>query len=495
MTTYALVDESIVAQTFALRREAPTPSPVREGPILTTAWAMGSVIRDSSGLFRMWYMAPPVYCQYFATSLDGITWEKPTLNLVSPDLGAGPNAFLSVRQRDANGRWLVGEVAGPEGFSVLDAEAQPHPAAKARFTSLYLAWFGENDGMRAAKGLCLAHSDDGVHWLADEHNPIIPGWHDTSNCLVYDEPIGKYLVFGRPPVRVGLGRNANMLLSRMESDDLVSWSAPRTILDTDERDADAFAFTDEIRLRKARLDPRDADARALLEAKAVTPGAAPEIMARGRNRVFYGMTAFRSGGLHVGFATLYDVPSGNTWIELVHSRDGLNWIREPLREPYLGPRPGTWESCQVRPTMATPPVPVKDELWIYYSASPQSHHAGKAFEGRAIGLRAVKADRWVAYRSGDVEAELLTHPIKAGARLWLNASTASDGWLRVAVCDAWGNALDGLGHEDCDPIAGDAIRHEVRWRAGATMPTLPDEVRLRIRSRNASTFAFCLAAE
>lgn len=476
VTTYALIDESIVAQTFAMRREAPTPPPVREGPILTPAWAYGSVIRESSGLFRMWYMAPPPYCEYYATSMDGTTWETPALNLVSPDLGAGPNAFLCENQRDRNGRWLVGEV-GPEGFSVLDAEVQPHPAAKARFTSLYLARFGEDYDTPPDRdrGLCIAYSDDGIHWIADEHNPVIPGWHDTSNCLMYDACTGKYLIFGRPPVHVqprGLEGRSNRLVSRMESADLLQWSSPCVILDTDERDADAFSLTNE-----NEFDEDDG----------------PGIKIRGRDRQFYGMTAFQSAGVYIGLAQMYEVPSGNTWLELVHSRDGLDWIREPLREPHIGPRPGTWESRQVRPAMATPPVRVGDEEWIYYSASPHSHHAGKAFEGRGIGVRALKADRWIAYRSSDREAELLTHPIESGARLWLNASTGPEGWIRVAVVDAWGNALDGVRYEDCRPIRGDALRHEVGWQGQASMPALPDQVRLRIRSCNASVFAFYLA--
>ena len=347
--TYAFIDESVVAQTFAMRREAPEPEPLGEGPVLTPGWAYGSVIRDpGTGLFRMWYMSSPAYCEYYATSEDGIAWERPKLDLVSPELGAGPNAFMSVWQRDAGGAWLVGET-GPEGFSVIDADVQPHPAAKARFTALYLASFGERCKMPTFCGLCLAHSDDGLHWRADEHNPVIPGWHDTSNCLMYDERTGKYLILGRPPVYVETGTHANRLVSRMESEDLIHWSSPLVILDTDDRDADAFELTDEGRLKKGVDEiPEEAT-----------------VKIRGRDRQFYGMTGFHDAGMYIGLAQMYDVPSGNTWLELVHSRDGLDWIREPRREPYIPSRPDTWER-QVRPAMATPPVAVGDELWIYW---------------------------------------------------------------------------------------------------------------------------------
>ena len=62
---------------FAMRREIPTPRSVRDGPLITPAWAYGSVIREESGLFRMWYMAPPSYCEYYATSTNGLDWVKP----------------------------------------------------------------------------------------------------------------------------------------------------------------------------------------------------------------------------------------------------------------------------------------------------------------------------------------------------------------------------------------------------------------------------------
>ncbi|MFH1742703.1 MAG: hypothetical protein ABIH23_27165 [bacterium] len=465
-TPYVLLDRRIVAQAFAMRREAPTPQTVHDGPLLTEAWAYGSVLRDKTGLFRMWYMGSPPYCEYYATSTDGIVWDKPDLNIVPAKYGTGANAFLHVQQKDKNGRLLVGQ-AGPEGFSVLDAESQPHPSAKDRYTVLYLAGLGKEGEEDGVSGLCIAYSDDGIHWWADEHNPVVDGWIDTSNCLMYDEKRKKYLIFGRPPVHVVLGRNANRMVSCMESDDLIHWSSPRTVFDTDERDADGLRLTDEGKLK----DPPS-----------------EKVSIRGRDRQFYGMTAFMMNGLYIGLPQVYDIPSGNTWLELCHSSDGRNWLREPLREPYIGPRSGTWESRQVRPAMATPPVRVGDELWIYYSASPDPHHAGKAMKDRGIGCRSLKIDRWVAYRSEDMEAELLTHPLEAGERLFLNAKTEPDGWIRVAVVEENGRDIEGLTREDCAPITGDSIRHEVLWKKATMFPKRP--IRLRIFSCHASLYAF-----
>ncbi len=461
---YLLLDQSIVAQTYAMRREISNPEPVREGPLLKNAWAYGSVFREPDGQFRMWYLAPPIYCEYYATSWDGLNWELPNFNLVNPKYKVGPNAFLHLEQRDKNGRLLVG-TAGPEGFCVLDAQKQPHPCAKARYTALYLA----NVGKEGECGFCIAYSDDGIHWFAGGHNPVVRGWMDTSNCLLYDPQRKVYRTYGRPPLYVELSREVNRMLCCMESHDLIHWSSPRTVLNTDERDADGFHLTDEAQLKD-------------------TPGDRPCI--RGRDKQFYGMNVFISHGLYIGFAQMYDIPSGDTWLELCHSLDGLQWFREPLRKPIIGPRPGTWESRQVRPTMGTPPVQVEDRQWIYYSASTRSHSGkGKAAGGPSIGCRSIRTDRWCGYRSIDIEAELLTHPFKVGSDIFLNAETKPDGWIEAALIDEYGNPIKGFARADCIPIKTDALRQPIRWKDNPRLPS-GQMVRLRLFNQNASIYAF-----
>ena len=57
---------------------------------------------------------------------------------------------------------------------------------------------------------------------------------------------------------------------------------------------------------------------------------------RGRDKQFYGLTvSVLQPDLYLGLASVYEPPSGLMWIELVHSYDGINWIREPNREPFI----------------------------------------------------------------------------------------------------------------------------------------------------------------
>lgn len=490
MTTYPLIDARVVAQTFALRREVCTPTLDFDQVVMPNAQVYGSVLRDRSGQWRMWYLSPPDYCEYYATSNDGIEWERPELDLVWPELRpelTGPNAIMSKQQQDANGRWLSHD-KGPEGFCVLDAELTPHPAAERRFTVLYLAR-GTEVG---SAGMHLASSDDGIHWLASEHNPVIPKWLDTDNNFFYDKRLGRYVLYGRPNAHVEHATRANRLIGRCESSDMVNWTPFQTVLDTDERDADAYDLVDEGALR-AGTPLEDARERAeqwrTLTEGAVTDGSRPAI--RGRSRQWYGLTVFPYADLYLGYGWMYDLPSGCMWVELVHSYDGIDWRREALRQPFIDGRAhGYGMVCPP----GSPPVPVGDDLWIYFSGRRRTHHNASMADtedGKSRMFRtSVRRGRWAAYRADSREAELLTQMISRPEAVRLNASTADGGWIRAEVTDSLGDPLAGFTLEDCAPLSGDAFDLTPCWGEGKSLDQLgEDNVRLRLVCRHASLYA------
>ena len=483
MKLIPLIDSRIVAQTFAMRREIQHPRLRSNEPLLRDAQAYGSVLRDRSGVWRMWYLGAPVYCEYYAVSDDGLHWRRPELDLVSAEVRAeldGPNAFLCRNQRDAHGNWLVG-AQGPEGFCVLDAEQTPHPAAKARFTALYLA------RTEPEAGMWVAHSDDGIRWTAEPGSPVIRGWRDTSSALLYDERRGKYVWYGRPAAYAATAMHANRVIACQESDDLLHWTPDRTILDTDDADADPYSLLDEATLRAGR-DHASAKERAaawvaLTEGQAADPD---RPIVRGRNRQFYGITPFPCTDLYLGIAWIYDLPSGDMWTELVHSYDGLDWRREPVRVPFIPRVPGTC-TC----TMASPPIAVGDEVWIYDSIANRTHH-GVPNPAVAKGIRIVSLprDRWVGYVAGEVQGELLTQVIDKPHDLRLNAAADPGGWLRVEVADAEGRPLAGLTRDECVPLSGDSLGWRPRWQSGKSLRDVADRaIRLRIHAWRATVFA------
>jgi len=485
--TIPLIDSRQVAQTFAMRREVRVPGQKGDECVLPEAQAYGSVLCDPRGSWKMWYLSEPAYCEYHAVSSDGVCWKRPELDLVCdavrPAL-TGSNAFLSESQKDSSGRWLV-ESKGPEGFCVLDAELTPHPAAKCRYTAMYLARLSHGSG------LCIAYSDDGIQWTAEEASPVMPGWHDTSNMMFYDTRINRYVWYGRPEACVSLGRRANRVIARAESEDMIRWSPEQTVLDTDDLDADPLEMVDEAQLRSG-ADPRDAKTRAeviaaVTETKAVRTDDLSLI--RGRNRQWYGITVFPCGDLYIGLGWMYDLPAGEMWVELLHSYDGIDWRRELVRKPFLPHRKGTC-AC----TMGSPPVQVDDGIRIFYSTSNRNHHGVPAPDADRVpaGMRVhtLERDRWVSYAAYDHPGEILTQPMVRGERLGLNAVTCNNGAIRVALLDAQGTPLDGYSLEESMPLSGDSLDLVPSWQTQKSFAEIPvAQYRLRIVARNARIFA------
>src|SRR5262245_5441405 len=91
---FALVDPELVEDSLFLRRALGEPAMKREKPVMPGAQAFGSVLCDAQGQWRMWYMTPYARdpkkdvvgadsIQCFATSRNGLDWEKPDLGLVA----------------------------------------------------------------------------------------------------------------------------------------------------------------------------------------------------------------------------------------------------------------------------------------------------------------------------------------------------------------------------------------------------------------------------
>ncbi len=489
------IDSRWIAQTFAWRREVTRPQRLSESWMLP-GQSYGSVLRDKQGQWRMWYCGDPMYCENYATSRDGLHWERPDLNLELKGLDGqalDSNAFLYGPQKDKQGKWLVYSM-GPEGFCVLDNEETPHPKAKARFTALYLANLESDDG-GIHNGYFIVYSDDGIHWQNDSDMPVVKGWMDTNTSFFYDARIERYVIYGRPASFVDRVSHANRAIARFESEDLIHWSPCRTVLDVDDRDADPMKLLDETMLRSGSGKVLSDAERAAIWAL-VTEGAYAETgaMIRGRNRQWYGMTVFPWGDLYVGIGMMYDLPSGHMWLELLHSYDGIDWRREAIRKPWLEMDEEAWDFPMQKP-FASPPVVVGDELWFYYGAHASTHHGKKlaSAEGRpevCIGGRKLIRDRWVGYVAEQCKAEILTQVLEGANDLSINADVKSDGELRIEVCDELGETLPGYGLEECVPItASDGTELAVAWKNQKLSDCGQPRIRLRIVAQNATLYA------
>ncbi|HOK80673.1 MAG TPA: hypothetical protein PK303_08145 [bacterium] len=445
--TFALIDERLVEDTLHLRRALEVPEFPHKKPVVSPGEGIGSVLRDKSGLWRMWYTVfitrdpqkDMVGCETpmaLAYSHDGIAWEKPDLKIAKdPIYKDHPNIVVHAKMKDINGRFVSGW-GGPAGMCILDAEITPHPRARKRFTGLYVDFPIDVIG-----GICIADSDDGIHWTIWPESPVIIGSPDTQNILLYDENIKKYVCYLRPVIHCGMDRHANRKIARCESEDLIHWTVPKVVLDTDELDAPGLEVFDEPGMRGAR----------------------------GRNKQFQGISPFIRNSCYIAFTWFYDAVKGIFTNELVHSSDGINWKREPLREPFIADDKPEGFRGKLPVPFGSPPIDVEDTMYFYTSNTPYGHHEiavadingsvknrKQLLESNEIYLITLKRDRWVFYQAGEIEGELLTSPVEweGGGSFCINAKVEKDGYIRVEVDDIYGRKINDAHLDEIHLITG-----------------------------------------
>lgn len=107
-----------------------------------------ATIRPTTDGFAMWYssMLPGgndrvgdyEHWIRYATTKDGISFRKPRLGLCERNGSKDNDFLLGVGEQDATGRAFNGS-SGSKGFCIIDAQVQPAPGARGRYTALYLS--------------------------------------------------------------------------------------------------------------------------------------------------------------------------------------------------------------------------------------------------------------------------------------------------------------------------------------------------------------------
>ena len=242
---YLFLDLHHITRIEGLYRRMHQPKRHPDNPILrgenpweSVASLYGTALYDpQDSLFKMWYLTGPyvdgmvqirqrnalgnVTLLGYATSTDGVHWEKPILNQVDFE-GSTANNLVDIGRTNC------------EGIAVIYDEHETDPAR--RYKGFY--WehggidtfvqyegrtiWGDGDG----DGMWMSFSPDGVHWTNCEANPVIPLDSDTTQSLVWDPKIQKYVVFGR----FGSGGRKT---ARAESTDAIHFSEPKRVFECD----------------------------------------------------------------------------------------------------------------------------------------------------------------------------------------------------------------------------------------------------------------------
>lgn len=481
-----LVDQRIVEDTFLLCRVIEKPALKQQNPVIAPGQTYGAICREDGGALRMYYTiyekrikaggCPGGSCWIrMARSADGIHWELPKLGLVEKDGTRANNIVLGPGALDPQGRVLAGHL-GPNGFCVLDAEREKLPHVRGRYTAIYLANLDEH-----IRGICLAHSDDGLIWHAYPENPVIAGWPDGHKPTFFDRRIKRYMLYSRPTVHAG-PEAACRRIARCESEDLIHWTTPKIVLDTDEADGDGCEWWVEPEMAKKAAQGR------------------PEAgIPRGRIRQYQGLVAWPYHDLYLGLGDWFDVKPGTIGLELVHSADGCDWRREAKRELFVPPGPpGSPEAGMAAFVMDTGPVEMGDETWIYYTGYPETHNADRYSFHPGIMVRAVGRDRWVGYEAGEHEGELLIMPIEwPGAGVALNVRIEPKGEVAMQIEDPEGRPVAGYERGNYTPLTGplNSLHAPMVQRKPVAWNPVGRRLRLRISLRRAKIFAVTLGTD
>lgn len=421
----------------------------------------GSALYDADEkLFKMWYLGL-VNGSLYATSQDGIAWEKPLV---------GTYSLIGWEKQKHN-------AVIPDCYfaSVFKDPDDPDPSRQFKI----IGWAKNPPGVvtDSGWGYHTMVSPDGLHWKLFSKEPICPGGDDITGY--YDRERHLYVAF--PKTMTLLSGFNQRCFSVITSQDFVHWTEPKLVFVPDERDnAGSLARIEEVR---PILDVPDDPRRMRTE--------------------FYGIGVYQHQSCTIAFPWMltinnnarYGNHEGPGEIQLAVSRDLEHWER-PFRLPCI-PRGkvGEWD-CGFFWTPSEA-FRVGDEIRLYYAAGNYTHGTPVDYRedapGRgtkytaSIGLATWKLDRFVSVDGPAEGGTLTTVPIVfSGDRLEINAATRPGGSVVVELFDVSGKTL-----ARSKPFAGDALRHVVAWNQKIRLAELAGKpVFLRFHLKRAQLYSF-----
>ncbi|MBI2504245.1 MAG: hypothetical protein HYW07_13550 [Candidatus Latescibacteria bacterium] len=405
------------------------------------------------------------YC--YATSADGVNWEKPMLGLYDYPVRLWNGVPIGGRNNilpSAQGL-LLGPVRDP----------------------------GETDPSRRFKGLAYRGgsleplvSPDALRW----ENPGLDSLSSADEShLTLDEERRLFIA----TVKHGGPYGRSFFLTT--SEDFSHWSDQELVFHADQTDQEKGNE----RLQRFFDDP------ALLKPVYNRPE-------EWRTDV-YNFPVFPYEGLYLALPVMhhwsgkhppmYENVDSRKTVELASSRDLRRWERAAGRAPFIEQAPtgqnGAYDTGQLVTTNG--PLVRNRELWFYYVGlkyrclSLEDTRQRKYLDTGAVCMARLRLDGFVSLKGGSEWGSVLTRPLRVeGRELRINVD-AWRGQVKTEILDAGEErVLPGFGAEDCLPTSVDSIDEPVRWRGHADLSALAGRtVRLRFSILRGELYAFWFA--
>jgi len=412
----------------------------------------GAWFDATDGLFKMWYHAGWFDGIGYATSKDGIRWERPSL-----DGATGTNRVLPPREEG-------GCTMMRDAVSVWHDASSEDAAARWKmfvFSRLDGRPEGESHGE-------LFASPDGVRWTT--LRPV-GFWHGDNTSIFHDPFRGQW------------------------------------VLSVRER---APSLHDPVRSVRARFIHTAADFSKLGE----RPGRqrAPlwmKLDARDRPDLdlgyepeLYHFTATPYESLMVGVFGIFYGPPNEVCakarrpkiidLQLGYSRDGFVYDR-PHRAAFLkcARAPGAWNRGYLHPATGVCLI-VGDRLYFYFGAwSGTGAGREHMYAGGNTGLATLRRDGFASMDAVETPGTVTTVPIVFhGRHPFVNVAT-ENGELRAEVLDAEGRVIPPFSRDRAIPVRVDSTRQRLAWEGADDLSAVAGKpARLRFHVSNGSLYAF-----
>lgn len=401
-------------------------------------WPWNTVMHDEGG-FKLWYdamtHAPDEKPRFkarlaYATSQDGIHWEKPDLGLYE---------FEGSRKNNILGQfsWLYGSVF-----------KDPTGPDERRYKITYIS------SPAGKSGVGLAWSRDGLRWTPSPRGHVMDHITDSADVMFWDDRLEKYVGYFRHNNRAPEAKGIPREVWRAETDQIEDWPKPTL---------------------NFRHDP-------------AVDGPGTDFYTNGVIKYPWGHHAYFMR------PSAFYRPSDLAEIQLATSRDGVTWRRPGAGRPWIGVGPaGSFDSHQLYITSGIVRVGDELWIYYTGSQSrhgrtlaPESKYVGKI--ARAV----LRLDGFVSARGGQRPAMLTTKPLRAaGGRLILNYNAGATGDVRAEIRDEADRPIPGFTLDACQPLYGNQVHGTVSWGKKADVSSLANRpLRLHLVIRNADVFAF-----
>ncbi|MEX0642805.1 MAG: hypothetical protein WD468_08905 [Pirellulales bacterium] len=439
---------------FNYRNQPDFPGPVagmRGNSPMAMPYSDGVWFDPQDKLFKMWYFGgegpsptKSLSTTCYATSTDGIHWEKPKLRAVRW-LDVKETNIVHLGKRDSATIWL------------------DHGAKKAG--ERYKMWLG----------WALHKSPDGIHWTrVKEFRPA------GDRTTFFYNPFRRRWVFSiKAPDgtwQQGLGR------TRLYYETENFFRPPKWGSDPVDEKGDVVLWT-------------------------VADGADPKWEGMEDTPDLYNLDAVAYESMLLGLFTIWrgDTTelreSGRPKLNEVFvgfSRDGFHWDR-PVRRPFLpiSEKRGDWNWGNVQSAGGCCLV-VGDKLYFFVSGRVGASRPGSTSHahGGSTGLAILRRDGFASMDAGPEVGTLTTRPVKfAGKRLFVNVD-ADQGELTAEILGEDGKVIEPFQRTNCEVVRQDSTCCSLSWKGATDLSSLNNRpVRFRFHLKNGQLYAFWVSPD